>query len=112
MRLRNTLLIAMILANGVIAANARGDQKDIDRFLREYPGAAQTWSQAYARVRGLCLSYALHGKFRKRVCKNTFAIDHGHKKVEIERLPDPKDDNGWTQVYCLGPDTAFVLNKQ
>jgi hypothetical protein len=104
-------VIPAFLAAGAFVATAHGDEKDVDRFLKEYPEASRAWQIRYNRVRGSCITYEFDGKARKRVCKNNFAVDLGFKKVEIERLPDAKADNGWFSVYCLGPDSAFILDR-
>lgn len=98
---------AFVLAVAVCPVAVRAGQAEVDRFLRDYPAAAQRIRERYSHIKGECrITNAA-----KRINPAGFAFDHGFGKVEFFADPDAKGRSG-SMVYCLGPDSGFGLRRE
>lgn len=104
------VIIAAILHSPSIS---RGDQAEIERFLREYPEASRRIESHLSRVKGTCRLKLQRGPNRFDIDKAIFAVDHGFRKVTIERDRNQGKARARVEiVYCIGDETAFSLVRQ
>ena len=109
---RTTVALFAILAAGFSSSvPAQADQAEIDRFHKEYPIASLAIQEQLGHIKGKCRLSEVDKSGKSEVHLASFAADHGFRKVVIEGMAS-QGSSGSSTVYCLGPETAFVLYKQ
>lgn len=92
---------------------ALGDSAAMDRFNREYPGAAKRLQERFGSVKGSCRIWKVYPKPLKAETPRqaTFEIDHGYEKVTFPiSLPDPGDQSLIGRyVFCVGKTSLFKI---
>lgn len=111
MEFRRYILFLMVVSVSIVLpVSASGGQAEVDRFLREYPPAAEAIISSFDQLKGQATMSRKAERVPARIGKAEFAIDHGFGKVTILTKRPPADEET-TLVFCAGNKSDFYITR-